>query len=140
MFMQPALAGLDFHRLDSFERFHQLIWNSPLPRFAWCDIPPSRRMRIEIGAASAFPCEVRRGVSQWTPSVFDMVFAEWAWPEYREEVRFHADALATARISIFTSFPWYPFGLHVWPGALMEHSRHNGETSPAPRLRIIDQI
>ena len=26
-----ALAGLDFHQLDSFERLHPLIWNSPLP-------------------------------------------------------------------------------------------------------------
>ena len=30
-----ALAGLDFHQLDSFERFHPLIWNSPLPSLAW---------------------------------------------------------------------------------------------------------
>src|SRR5438093_5526006 len=32
-----ALAGLDFHQLDSFERFHPFIWNPPLPSFAWRD-------------------------------------------------------------------------------------------------------
>jgi hypothetical protein len=30
-----ALTGLDFYQLDSFERFHPLIWNSPLPSLAW---------------------------------------------------------------------------------------------------------
>jgi hypothetical protein len=29
------LAGLDFHQLDSFERFHRLTSNSPFPSFAW---------------------------------------------------------------------------------------------------------
>ena len=33
-----ALAGLDFHQLDSFERFHQLILNSPFPCLAWRDV------------------------------------------------------------------------------------------------------
>jgi len=32
-----ALAGLDLHQLDSYERFHQLILNSPLPSLAWRD-------------------------------------------------------------------------------------------------------
>jgi hypothetical protein len=33
-----ALVGLDFHQLDSFERFHPLTWTPPLPSFAWRDI------------------------------------------------------------------------------------------------------
>src|SRR5438045_1537978 len=37
-----ALARLDFHQLDSFERFHPLIWSSPFPSFAWRDIPSIR--------------------------------------------------------------------------------------------------
>ena len=32
-----ALTGLDFHQLDSYERFHQLILNSPFPSLAWRD-------------------------------------------------------------------------------------------------------
>jgi len=32
-----ALTGLDFHQLDSFERFHQLILNPPFPSLAWRD-------------------------------------------------------------------------------------------------------
>ena len=32
-----ALTGLDLHQLDSFERFHQLISNSPFPNLAWRD-------------------------------------------------------------------------------------------------------
>jgi len=32
-----ALAGLDFHQLDSYERFHQLISNPPFPSLAWRD-------------------------------------------------------------------------------------------------------
>ena len=32
-----ALAGLDLHQLDSYERFHQLILNPPLPSLAWRD-------------------------------------------------------------------------------------------------------
>jgi hypothetical protein len=32
-----ALAGLDLHQLDSFERFHQLILNPPFPSLAWRD-------------------------------------------------------------------------------------------------------
>jgi hypothetical protein len=36
-----ALTGLDFHQLDSFERFHSLIRNSPLPSFAWRDMLPT---------------------------------------------------------------------------------------------------
>ena len=35
-----ALAGLDLHQLDSYERFHQLILNPPFPSLAWRD--PSR--------------------------------------------------------------------------------------------------
>jgi len=34
-----ALAGLDLHQLDSFERFHLLISNPPLPSLAWRDSP-----------------------------------------------------------------------------------------------------
>jgi hypothetical protein len=34
-----ALTGLDFHQLDSYERFHQLILNSPFPSLAWRDVP-----------------------------------------------------------------------------------------------------
>ena len=30
-----TLAGLDLHQLDSYERFHQLILNSPFPSLAW---------------------------------------------------------------------------------------------------------
>jgi hypothetical protein len=33
-----ALAELDFHQLDSFERFHRLTSNPPSPSFAWRDI------------------------------------------------------------------------------------------------------
>jgi hypothetical protein len=29
-----ALTGLDFHQLDSFEGFHQLISDPPFPRFS----------------------------------------------------------------------------------------------------------
>ena len=32
-----ALAELDLHQLDSFERFHLLILNSPFPSLAWRD-------------------------------------------------------------------------------------------------------
>jgi hypothetical protein len=34
-----ALTGLDLHQLDSYERFHQLILNSPFPSLAWRDSP-----------------------------------------------------------------------------------------------------
>jgi len=36
-----ALTGLDFHQLDSFEGFHQLISDPPFPRFSQRE--PSRR-------------------------------------------------------------------------------------------------
>ena len=32
-----ALTGLDFHQLDSFEGFHQLISDPPFPRFSQRD-------------------------------------------------------------------------------------------------------
>jgi hypothetical protein len=35
-----ALAGLDFHQLDSVERFHRLTSNPPSPSFAWRDENP----------------------------------------------------------------------------------------------------
>lgn len=38
-----ALTGLDFHQLDSYERFHQLILNSPFPSLAWRDSLDSHR-------------------------------------------------------------------------------------------------
>jgi hypothetical protein len=31
------LTGLDFHQLDSFEGFHQLISDPPFPRFSQRD-------------------------------------------------------------------------------------------------------
>jgi hypothetical protein len=34
-----ALTGLDFHQLDSFEGFHQLISDPPFPRFSQRDSP-----------------------------------------------------------------------------------------------------
>jgi hypothetical protein len=33
------LTGLDFHQLDSFEGFHQLISDPPFPRFSQRDSP-----------------------------------------------------------------------------------------------------
>src|SRR2546422_11305649 len=54
-----ALAGLDFHQLDSFERFHPLTWNPPLPSFAWrdeklilgyCKARPDHRKRLPRSA------------------------------------------------------------------------------------------
>src|SRR2546425_10552478 len=41
-----ALAGLDFHQLDSFERFHPLTWTLPLPSLAWRDEIPIRFTRF----------------------------------------------------------------------------------------------
>jgi hypothetical protein len=37
-----ALTGLDFHQLDSFEGFHQLISDPPFPRFSQRDSPGFR--------------------------------------------------------------------------------------------------
>ena len=34
----PGFAGTDFSQPDLFERFLPLIWNSPLPSFAWRDM------------------------------------------------------------------------------------------------------
>ena len=41
-----TLAGLDFHQLDSYERFHQLILNPPSPSLAWRDVRRSEFMVI----------------------------------------------------------------------------------------------
>jgi hypothetical protein len=38
-----ALTGLDFHQLDSFEGFHQLISDPPFPRFSQRDSARSQR-------------------------------------------------------------------------------------------------
>jgi hypothetical protein len=43
-----ALAELDLHQLDSFERFHQLILNSPFPSLAWRDSLTFLLMRDNI--------------------------------------------------------------------------------------------
>jgi hypothetical protein len=51
-----ALTGLDFHQLDSFERFHQLILNSPFPSLAWrddSDPDPEKLIFMHLGATPA---------------------------------------------------------------------------------------
>ena len=52
-----ALTGLDFHQLDSFEGFHQLISDPPFPRFpsaiAWISTEPDL-LNMALGQIAHF--------------------------------------------------------------------------------------
>jgi hypothetical protein len=61
-----ALTGLDFHQLNSFEGFHQLISDPPFPRFSQRDSPGSSILdQITAPFFAALPT-YRRFRTGWT--------------------------------------------------------------------------